>query len=59
MGRHGRPLQHTHTHTHTYLHTKSKKETKEKIKRFKAGPIKRLCHQGQKITVLAILERLE
>ena len=41
------PHTHTHTHTHTHAHTKEKKS-------IKAETLKR-CHQGQNVTVLAIL----
>ena len=53
---------HTHTHTHTYTRThtlfcvaKRKKGNKGEKKSFKAETIKG-CHQGQNVTVLAILE---
>ena len=51
---------HTHTHTHTFLCSKKqKRKTKEKRKKRKKETVLKCCHQGQNVTVLAILEHLE
>ena len=47
------------THTHTHTHKLFEKREAKKLKRFSKQKPSKVCHQGQNITVLAILERLE
>ena len=47
---------HTHTHTHTFLYSKKKKGKQGKKERFSKQKLLKSCHQGQNVTVLAILE---
>ena len=51
---------HTHTHTHTlFCVAKIKKGNKGRKERVSKQKLLKGCHQGQNVTVLAILERLE
>ena len=57
-------IPHTHIHTHTHTHTlfcvaKRKKGNKGKEESVSKQKLLKGCHQGQNVTPLAILERLE
>ena len=65
QGGYGMPHTHTcthiHTHAHTFLRSKKKKGNKEKREIVSKQKLLKLkdCHQGENVTALAILERLE